>query len=211
MSKVLIIKQENGKYKIPGLLRYRLWNRNLKFEYKGKLCDKEIKDNKEIRQISLLVEAFNIKNRKERLTFIYDKSCDLLDENFYGENLCKFKNNKCFVNRMHGCSVDGCCRSKDNKNACKFLVKHKCTNRNLACKLHVCSYMRKKGYTFKVNDIYMLKYLYNWKQKMFCYFNLFISREKFLKDIYTNSIILWALKFRKYGIVPDKNYKENIK
>lgn len=211
MRKVLIIRQENGKYKIPKLLRYRLWNHDFKFEYEGKLYDREIKDNKEIRQISLLVEASNIKKRKKRLTFIYDKSCDLLDEDFYGKNICEFKNNQCFVNRMHGCSVDGCCRSKDNMNACRFLVKHKCTNRNIACKFHVCSCMRKKGYYFKVNDIYMLRYLYSWKQRLFCYFNLFISREKFLKDIYDNSIILWALKFKKYGIVSDKNYKENIK
>ena len=211
MKRVIIIKKEGKKYKIPMFLRYKLWNHTFKFEYNGKLYDKEVKDDKEVRQVSLLVEACNIKNRKERLTFIYDKSCDLLDENFYGCNLCEFKNNKCFVNRMHGDSVDGCCRSRDNRNACKFLIKHKCTNRNLTCKLHVCSYMRKKGYKFRIDDIYMLKYLYTWKQKMFCYFNLFISRDKFLKDIYLNSLIVWALKFRRYGIVPDKDYKENIK
>ena len=37
MRKVLIIKQENGKYKIPKLLRYRLWNHDFKFEYVGSL------------------------------------------------------------------------------------------------------------------------------------------------------------------------------
>ena len=211
MRKVLIIKKENSKYKIPKLLRYRLWNHDIKFEYKGKLYDSEINDNKEIRQISLLVEASNIKRRKERLTFIYDKSCDLLDEIFNEKNLCKFKNNQCFVNRIHGCNVDGCCRFRDNKPACKFLTKHRCTTRNLACKLHVCSYLRKKGYYFKVNDIYMLRYLYSWKQKLFCYFNIFISRKEFLKDIYNNSIILWVFKFRKSGTVLNKNHKENIK
>lgn len=211
MNKLIVIKRVNGKYKIPRFLKYRLWNHDFKFEYKGKLYDKEIKDNKEIRQISLLVEAANIKNRKKRITFIYDKSCDLLDDDFYGCNLCEFKNNQCFVNRMHGNSLDGCCRSRDNKSACKYLIKHRCTNRNLTCKLHICSYMRKKGYKYKVNDIYMIKYLYSQKQKLFCYFNLFISKDKFLKDLYQNSIILWALKLRKHGIVKDNNYKENIK
>lgn len=211
MSRVIIIKRDNNKYNIPKFLKLKRLFNTFKFEYNGKLYDKEIKDNKEVRQISLLVEALNIRNRKERLNFIYDKSCDLLDEDFYGCNLCEFKNNKCFVNRMHKGSVDGCCRSRDNMNACKFLINHRCTNRNLACKIHICSYMKNKGYKFKVNDIYMIKYLYSWKQKIFCYFNLFIDKEKFLKDIYLNSIILWALKFRSYGIVPDKNYKENIK
>ena len=209
--RTIVIKKMGDKYKIPKLLRYKLWNHEFKFEYKGKLYDKEIKDNKEIRQISLLVEACNIKKRKERIRFIYDASCDLLDDDFYGCNLCQFKNNQCFVNRMHKNSLDGCCRSRDNKSACKYLVKHKCTNRNLTCKIHICSYMKKRGYSYKLNDILMIKYLYSWKQKIFCYFNLFISKEDYLKDLYHNSFILWALKFRRHGIRKDKNYIENIK
>ena len=65
MRKVLIIKQENGNYKIPKLLRYRLWNHDFKFEDEGKLYDREIKNTKEIRQISLLVEALNIKKERK--------------------------------------------------------------------------------------------------------------------------------------------------
>lgn len=211
MQKEVIIKKVGDKYIIPKFLRYKIRNHKYKVLYNNKLYDKEIKDNKEIRQISLLVEACNIKNRKERLTFIYDKACDILDDDFYGCNLCEFKNNQCFVNRMHGNSLDGCCRSRDNKSACKYLVKHKCTNRNLTCKIHICSYMSKKGYKYKLNDIYMIKYLYSWKQKLFCYFNLFISRKSFLNDIYHNSLLLWGLKLRRHGIRKDKNYKENIK
>lgn len=207
----IIIKKVGEKYKIPKFLRYRLWNHTFKLEYNGKLYDKEIKDNKEVRQISLLVEACNIKNRKKRIEFIYDRSCDLFDDDFYGCNLCEFKNNQCFVNRMHGKSLDGCCRSRDNKSACKYLIKHRCTNRNLACKLHICSFMKNRGYKYRLNDILMIKYLYSWKQKVFCYFNLFISRERFLKDLYQNSFILWGIKPRRHGIVKDKNYLENIK
>ena len=81
-------------------MRLKLLNHNFKLEYNGKLYDKEIKDNYEIRQISLLVEALNIKNRKERLEFVYDKTCELLDSRFQEENICQFKSNKCILDRI---------------------------------------------------------------------------------------------------------------
>lgn len=190
--KDIIIKNVNGNYKIPKFLRLKLLNHNFKLEYNGKLYDKEIKDNYEIRQISLLVEALNIKERKERLAFIYDKTCELLDSRFQGENICQFKNNKCVVNRINNTNIDGCCRCRNNKRRCKFLINHRCTNKNLACKFHVCSYLKSKGYSFRINDIYLIKYLYNWKQKMFCYYDFFISRDEVLKDIYANSLFKWA-------------------
>ena len=51
--------------------------------------NKENKDKK-IRQITQLVEALNIKNKSERLKFLYNKACDILDSDFYGKNVCQF-------------------------------------------------------------------------------------------------------------------------
>lgn len=166
MKKILI------NNKIPLFLRYKI-----------KYYDFEL-DDKSNRQLVLLVEACNIKDRKKRLEFIYNKSCELLDEEF-SCGLCGFKNNKCLAGR-----VNGCCRE------CRYLINNRCSTMNLACKFHTCNELKRRGYVFRINDILMIKYLYTWKQKLFCYYNLFISKEEFLDDIYKNSIILWAFKRR---------------
>ena len=69
-------------YKIPRFVKFLIPFKKFEFEYNDNLYEKEINGNNEIRQISLLVEALNIKNKKERYDFIYEKSCDLLDDVF---------------------------------------------------------------------------------------------------------------------------------
>lgn len=205
MTKSIVIKKINGKYKIPKFIRFRIKkNKKYEFEYKGNLYDREIKDNKEIRQISLFVEALNIKDKKRRLEFIYDKSCDLLDDDFYGKNICEFKNNKCMHDRIHSSSMDGCCRSNDNNKKCKYIINHKCSIKCLACKFHICYCVRKKGYKYKVNDILMLKYLYNWKQKLIIYNDFFMTKQEVLKDVYRNSIIYWVLFTKTKNFINNK-------
>ncbi len=195
--KTYIIKKVNGVYKIPRYIKFLINIRNFKFEYKGKLYDKEIKDSIELRQVSLLVEALNIKNKYKRLDYIYEKSCDLLDDDFYGKNICEFKNNKCIHDRKYNAVGFGCCMTNDGLKKCKYLGDKKCTIRNLACKFHICYCIRKKGYKYKINDIYMLRYLYNWKQKIIVYFSFFLTKEEVLKDVCRNSLIIWALKKQK--------------
>lgn len=205
----VVLKKVNGKYKVPRLIRFMISKKNsFKFEYNGKLYNKEIKtDNLEVKQVSLLVEALNIKDRKRRLTFVYDKSCDLLDGDFYGKNLCEFKNNRCMHDRLHAKSMDGCCRSNDDKKKCPYIKNHRCQTKCLACKFHVCYCLKKKGIRYHVNDIYLIKYLYSWKQKLIIWCNFFLSREENLKDVYKNSIILWALKPAKQGFIKNKEGK----
>lgn len=206
MRKCIIIKKVNGKYKISKFIRFKIRkNIDFKFEYQGKLYSKEIKSsNKEITQISLLIEALNIKDKKQRLEFVYDKSCDLLDDDFYGKNICEFKNNRCMHDRIHASSMDGCCRSNDNEKKCKYINNHMCSIRCLACKFHICYCVRQKGYKYKVNDILMLKYLYNWKQKIIAYNNFFMTKEETLKDVYRNSIIYWVLFNKTRNFIDNK-------
>lgn len=202
--KLYVLKEKNGKYKIPRFIRFMVGFRNFKFEYNGKLYDKEIKNNKEIRQVSLLIEALNIKDKKKRLRFVYDKSCELLDDDFYGKNICEFKNNKCIHDRFHNASCDGCCKTNDDIRMCKHLKNHRCSTSCLACKFHICYCIRKKGYKYRVNDIYMLKYLYNIKQKIIIYNDFFMTPEEVMEDVYKNSIILWTLKRKKEYWIDNK-------
>lgn len=203
--KEVIIKKVNDSYKIPKFLRLKAGKVKFKLEYNNKLYDKEIKtDNKEVRQISLLVEALNIKNKNKRLEFIYDKSCDLLDDDFYGKNICEFKKDKCLKNRKNKELGGGCCCDSNHLTMCPYLTNKGCSIRCLACKFHICSELRKKGYRYNMNDIYLLRYLLNWKQKIMVYNDFFMTKEEVLKDIKKNSIILWSFssgkKFIKYDV-----------
>lgn len=204
--KEVIIKKVNGSYKIPKFLRLKAGKLKYKFEYNSKMYGKEINaDDKDTKQISLLVEALNINNKNERLEFIYDKSCDLLDNDFYGKNLCGFKNGKCIYDRKEKNLGGGCCcDSKNHLTMCPYLTNKGCSIRCLACKFHICSFLRKKGYKYHINDIYLLRYLLNWKQKIMVYNDFFMTKEEVLKDIKKNSIILWIFskgkKFVKYDI-----------
>lgn len=202
--KLYILKEKNGKYKIPRLIRFLSGKRNFKFEYKNKLYDKELNENKEIKQVSLLVEALNIKDKRKRLRFVYDKSCELLDDDFYGKNICEFKDNKCIHDRLYNASCDGCCKTNDGLRRCKYLENHRCKTKCLACKFHICHCIRQNGYKYKVNDIYMLKYIYNWKQKIIVYSNFFMTPEEVLDDVYKNSLIYWAFKKKKDYWVKNK-------
>lgn len=195
--KEVIIRKINNKYKIPLLINIK--NNKYYFEYKDKIYDKELNvEDKEVKQISYLVSALNIKNKKERLSYAYDKACDLLDDDFYGKNVCKFKNNKCIKDREEKREkIGGCCVNNDNKRKCWYLSDTGCKVRCMACKFHICYCLKKRGYKYKINDIYVLKYLFNWKQKIMLYNDFFMSKEEVLEDIYKNNLLKWAMKKNK--------------
>lgn len=205
MKEIIIKVSDEGHFSIPFYIKYTD-NKNKKYKilYKGKYYEKEQKDIK-IRQVSQLVQALNIKNKKQRLEFIYDKACDLLDDDFYGKNVCEFKNNKCMHDRKYNNSCDGCCRTNDGGKCCIYLKNHKCTIRCLACKFHICSCVRKKNLNYKVNDILVLKYLLNFKQKIIVYLNFFKTKQETINDLEKNSIILWTLKKEQERFLEDNN------
>ena len=196
MKKEVIIRvDDNGNFKLSRFIRL-LDSKNKKYKvlYKEKEYIKE-SSIKEIRQISQVIEALNIKDKKKRLTFVYNRACDILDDDFYGKNVCGFKNNKCFQDRKKKTKCDGCCRCNDNKKHCRYLINHICSTRCLACKFHICYTLKKKGYKYKVNDILVLKYLLNWKQRIMVYLDFFMTPEEVIEDLYKNNIVKWT--FRK--------------
>lgn len=199
----IVLKQINGKYKIPKFIKLKIKRNNFKYEYNGKIYEEIRKDNKEVYQVSLLVNALNIKDKKKRIEYVYDKSCELLDDDFYGKNLCEFKNNKCIHDRLLCGTTDGCCRANDGLSKCKYLINHKCSVSCLACKFHICRCLRKKGYKYRVSDIYLLKYLYNFKQKVIIYNDFFMSKEEVLKDVNRNSLLYWVFFNKSRSFIKD--------
>ena len=58
------------------------------------------KTNSKDIDIQRIIKGLNIKNRKERITYVFDESCKMLDNQTKNINICGFdKNKQCIVQR----------------------------------------------------------------------------------------------------------------
>lgn len=203
MKDVIIKVRDDGSYKMPLFVRLRSGkNKNFKLLYKNKYYTKAC--NNDVMQLTQVIEALNIKDKKARLNYVYDKACEVLDSDFYGKNVCEFENNRCLKDRTYKHSCNGCCQSRDGSKRCMYLKKHRCEIACLACKFHICSHLRKKGIRYRVNDVLVLRYLLNWKQKVIVYLDFFKPKEQVVNDPIKNSIIMWGLRKEEEKFVSDK-------
>ena len=61
-----------------------------------------------------IVQALDIKDKKERYIFYMIELVNTLDGFFYGKNYCDFRDNKCGEKRTTNSTI-GCCRHYKNK------------------------------------------------------------------------------------------------
>lgn len=139
-------------------------------------------------QIKYIVEALNIKKRKKRIEFIYDKSCEILDNHYPNTDICGFKNNQCYAQQgKDNTRICGCCRR------CIYQSCTGCKTKNLACKLFNCAEVRKRYKVLEYKDLKILKVL-NLRQRLIVQSDFFSSREEVLKDLYSYSFIYSVIK-----------------
>lgn len=168
----------------PKVLRRCKKNITYGIKYKDEIVtnDKNIlKYDDKLKRLIEIVNAVNIRNKMERYSYIYDKVCDYLDEEWTKNNYCDFKDNICICSRTIGdkCHKDGCC-SSDIKGACKYLVNKKCSIKSMSCKLHSCRYLKRNNIRFHLNNIPLTKYFLNDIQRMFLRYNYFKTKEEVL-------------------------------
>lgn len=125
-------------------------------------------------QTRYIIESLNIKNRKKRITYIFDKTCELIDKKNEGINICGFNNRVC---NAHQCLknknyLDGCCRK------CLYKTEKGCPSKNVACKLFNCSYVKDKYEVYKKEDLEILKVL-SFKNRMIITHDYFSLRKMF--------------------------------
>lgn len=178
-SKEIVINNDKDLNKFYRRLKfYKL------FFYKNTI----FKSNNE--EIKPIIRALNIKNRKDRITYIYDYACSYVDDYMkkQNKNPCGFKNCRCYTQHYKGCPYkNGCCRR------CIFQSEKGCITSNLTCKLFYCSEVKKRYKTLSINDIKILK-LFGLRQKEMIKSGYFISRESYINNLYIGSIILFTLK-----------------
>lgn len=114
---------------------------------------------------------------KKRITYIYDNSCKLVDDNTKNINICGFKNGKCYVQqRLKSVKCNGCCRM------CIYQTKRGCPTKNLVCKLFNCSEVASRYDVIKYEDLKLLKLL-SLKNRIIIESDYFSKREDVLKDL----------------------------
>ena len=182
---------------------YNDYNKFLKklFLYKTKFyyntCFK-VENNLKEKNIDYIIEALNIKNRQARITYIYDKSCSLIDEQNKNKNICGFKDGKCLVQqKLKTDKCNGCCRR------CMYQSPNGCPTSNLACKLFYCTQIKEKYKVTTYKDLKLLSLL-SLKNRLIIKSDYFAKREDVLKDLYTFSLIYVTMRLI-YRLI--KNYR----
>jgi len=158
-----------------------LKNTKLLFVYRGilfKFVNFHTKDDK----LKNIVNALNIKKRKQRIEYVYDEAISYINE-YYSNDLCKFVNNKCIAARKYKIDrINGCCRLciHQNNTGCKV--------NNLSCKLFYCKAALENIKELNINDIEILKCL-NKKQRFILKSDYFSTREEVINDSYYGIVI----------------------
>ena len=173
-NKIVNIDTNNYKIILHKLFIYKYYKKKFYFNYSD---DFKYKD-----QFDSIKNALNIKNKEKRLSYIYDEVCDYLDNYFIDNNLCKFKNNKCYSDRCKKIDkINGCC--SNNKNIlCKYFDKNHCKIKCSGCKFYVCLALRKTHGSIKMNTIFITKLL-SYRQKLIIRYSIFTPKEEIVKKM----------------------------
>ena len=154
-------------------------------------------DNDKIKKI---VNALNIKKRKERIIYIYDEAINVLNK-YYSQDLCQFIDGKCIVQRNNNSIyVNGCCKK------CPLVTDKGCPSSNITCKLIYCKTAAKNIKLLKLSDIDILKCL-SLKQRIIILASTLLTREEVINNIYYGliyTVVNGLIKEIKYGFYRKK-------
>ena len=159
----------------------------------------QIKNNINKEDIEYIINALNIKNRKKRIEYIYNQSCEIIDSKKKDINMCGFKKGICYAQRkkLHS-KCNGCCRR------CIYQTNNGCSTQNLSCKLFNCSEVTKRYDVITYKDLNLLKIL-SLKNKCIIKSDYFSSKEDVLKDLYSHSILYATIRI-VYRLIKSQIY-----
>lgn len=191
MIRELVLEEKDLKC-FKRIIRKNKKNNDLRilFKYNDKLYDKPDRKLEEYNKYLEVIEVFNIKNRRERISYIYDYLCNYFDEDMRKNNYCEFENGTCIANRL-GYSVhdkNGCCYII-KKGLCKYLTDKGCSNPNPSCKIYMCAYLNnvKKVPNYDTKKIFLTSCLFSYREHEFFKRHYFITKREYI-DKYLEKI-----------------------
>lgn len=179
------------------LKKFYSWFRIYKIIYQKKNLKLEVSPsiNKDItEQLKSLEIAFNIKDKNERLNYLYDEICHYEDQFFIQKNICEFdEKGHCFVQREyhHPSKINGCC------GLCTYLGKKGCSINSIACKTFYCHYVIKKHHIPSIKKNLLFKYFFSIPQKYEALTNFWNTKEENIKIMKKNNLLYSLLKKQK--------------
>ena len=147
-------------------------------------------DDKTNRELSIIEKGINIKDKKERYSYVYDEVCKILDEKV-DTNYCEFKDNVCYRDRLkNNGHKNGCCECL-GRGKCKYLNDGVCTMKScMACKLFTCASLRKKGIDEKANNYLPLKVFFTKKQRDILSYSYWTPKDVVIKRLLDNKFVM---------------------
>lgn len=142
--------------------------------------------------IYVAVNTIQIDDKVQRYNYLYDEICYYLDHVCVPDNICEFKNNKCLAKRKTDVLM-GCCHHYSDKKfgmlyqknmvPCEYLGEKGCTTSAIGCKMFMCDEINKKGYKYTVYNVLLIRYFFNFIQKIIIKTGIFDSKENILNRI----------------------------
>ena len=172
------------------MIKEKKWSkRDEKIYQKTKTYLEKIKDSQIEEKVKIIDKVLDISDKEERYSYLYDLICGYLDNEFNKKNICGFncgicKNRQDLIDRniKKDTYENGCCYFYAKGKLCDNLDSNgRCKVKNIGCKLFTCSYLKKRGYKYRLNDIYLARYFFNYRQKED---TLFVD-----KDVIINGIL----------------------
>ena len=135
-----------------------------------------------------IARALNLKKRRERVSYVYDRACDFGDR-YNEENgiVCAFTDGMC-EDPKHRRFPNGCCF------ICHMQTSSGCPTRNLSCKLFYCDHMAEKygDKILTVKDIPVLR-LFTPSQRLIAKENVFVPRETCIRLLSFGSYLVYCM------------------
>ena len=173
----IVIDLDNNNYKrfLKKLSYYKYSKSMFEFNYSR---DFKYKDEAE-----MIEHTLNLKNKKDRYSYIYDVVCDYLDNLFINNNMCEFSEDKCFSNRCKKFNKTcGCC-SNNKGEECPYFDKDHCTIKCSGCKFYICPNLKKKKGPIRMKDVPLVNYFFNTRQKLVLRYTVFTPKEEIIDKL----------------------------
>jgi len=151
----------------------------------------KIKETDIEEKMKMIDQILDKKEGEERYSYLYDILCDYLDAEFRQKNICGFHNNICKrrchmikENKKKDTYDNGCCYSYLHQRNCENLnVPYGCKIKNLGCKTFTCSYLKKQGIRYSLNQLYLSRYFFNRRQKFYIENTFFVDKPVIMEGI----------------------------